>query len=411
LLFGLIFVLGIIQFSSSVAVFSEPDEPLFGIQSFSNTGDFDACVEKLGKDRDYEGVKFYSILNSFDNATGKYTLNARMNNINNISTEIEYEWYVCRCWRANGNAFLWNVPFPICVEYWPDILSTGSTDYDDSCLALGRVNITLGPHEEKNISMNISQPNEEACGMFQADLHINKINENKKNKLGASGVFGLCEDCERNFCEEVDYDEGWLCMEDGLQQNGLSDYVVSLDGPDKSYFDNFGNNSICGNVTGHYTIDSGGKENPQPNGKLVLQTPELPVTGEYFFSFTYEREMEELKEDFSVKCGNKTYYFNDAAGPNDYMNDTVECNFNEGRNNVTFSSFGIGSVHLETFRVFNCGDEPFNFCEDFYCGRPCFMADWKNNEPDNKSPNDCTMVIISEEGGFYPKCVPTTCAD
>lgn len=59
----------------------------------------------------------------------------------------------------------------------------------------------------------------------------------------------------------------------------------------------------------------------------------------------------------------------------------------------------------------NCTIEYNDFCEQFYCGFNCFYADWKNNEPSVKYPNDCTVVIVAREGKYYPKCVPTTCAD
>jgi len=56
-------------------------------------------------------------------------------------------------------------------------------------------------------------------------------------------------------------------------------------------------------------------------------------------------------------------------------------------------------------------EDIFDFCEQFYCSPLCYEADWNNNEKDKKYPADCTIVIIAKEGAYYPKCVPTTCAD
>lgn len=56
-------------------------------------------------------------------------------------------------------------------------------------------------------------------------------------------------------------------------------------------------------------------------------------------------------------------------------------------------------------------DDIFKFCEQFYCSLDCFYADWKDNEPNKKYPNDCTVVIIRNEGTHEPRCVPLTCAD
>jgi hypothetical protein len=178
-----------------------------------------------------------------------------MKNWYNQSSEVEYEWYVCRCDEAEGNAF--SGTFHVCVEYFPDILYTGGGDHEENCLGLGKVNISLGPYEEKNVSVSIEQPGKEACGLFQTDMHLYRINNNAMDHLVAWGLFGLCEDCDNN------------CTRGGI----------------------------------------------------------------------------------------------------------------------------------------------FEFCEEFYCGPACFTADWQNNELEEEFPHDCTMVVISKEGSFYPKCVPTTCAD
>ena len=52
------------------------------------------------------------------------------------------------------------------------------------------------------------------------------------------------------------------------------------------------------------------------------------------------------------------------------------------------------------------GCDAFQFCGKFSCGSSCYYADFKNDEPNQKRPYDCTIVIIAREGKYYPKCVP-----
>jgi hypothetical protein len=57
------------------------------------------------------------------------------------------------------------------------------------------------------------------------------------------------------------------------------------------------------------------------------------------------------------------------------------------------------------------GCDIFQFCEPFYCSFQCLYADWKGNEPLQKYPNDCTIVLKVREGGYEPACVPTIASD
>lgn len=52
------------------------------------------------------------------------------------------------------------------------------------------------------------------------------------------------------------------------------------------------------------------------------------------------------------------------------------------------------------------GCDIFQFCGQEVCGINCFELDFINNEPNEKFPRDCTVVIPSDLTG-YPKCAPT----
>lgn len=56
------------------------------------------------------------------------------------------------------------------------------------------------------------------------------------------------------------------------------------------------------------------------------------------------------------------------------------------------------------------GCDPFQFCDQFYCGIDCFTADFQNNEKD-EFPGDCTVVLRDVEGMQYPACRPTVVTD
>ena|SRR3989344_3110895 len=54
------------------------------------------------------------------------------------------------------------------------------------------------------------------------------------------------------------------------------------------------------------------------------------------------------------------------------------------------------------------GCDIFQFCNRLSCGTDCSGADWNNNEPQNPTPNDCTVIIVHRGGLLQaPMCVPT----
>lgn len=55
------------------------------------------------------------------------------------------------------------------------------------------------------------------------------------------------------------------------------------------------------------------------------------------------------------------------------------------------------------------GCDAFQFCNQFHCGSLCYLADFKDDEPNQKIPYDCTTIIIAKEGSYFPKCVPLEC--
>jgi hypothetical protein len=50
------------------------------------------------------------------------------------------------------------------------------------------------------------------------------------------------------------------------------------------------------------------------------------------------------------------------------------------------------------------GCDAFQFCKQFSCGTSCYYADFKNDE--DGLAYDCSVVIVTKEGKYYPKCVP-----
>ncbi len=71
-----------------------------------------------------------------------------------------------------------------------------------------------------------------------------------------------------------------------------------------------------------------------------------------------------------------------------------------------------GSKEAEPVDVKGC--DPFQFCEQYSCGLNCYDADFVpigSGPEDTIYPGDCTVVVLSKEGDYYPICTPTTCAD
>ena len=64
--------------------------------------------------------------------------------------------------------------------------------------------------------------------------------------------------------------------------------------------------------------------------------------------------------------------------------------------------------------VDSMGCDIFQFCmtKGLSCGYECFYADWKNNEPNEQFPRDCTVVVPLKNGiESQPICVPTVATE
>jgi len=55
------------------------------------------------------------------------------------------------------------------------------------------------------------------------------------------------------------------------------------------------------------------------------------------------------------------------------------------------------------------GCDPFQFCRKYYCNQKCIQADFLDNEHNKTFPNDCTLVMIANEGTLEPRCTPVEC--
>jgi len=64
---------------------------------------------------------------------------------------------------------------------------------------------------------------------------------------------------------------------------------------------------------------------------------------------------------------------------------------------------------LKGERVDRDGCDPFQFCNQFYCGSECVYADFLDNEPQKEMPFDCTVVLVLDEGTYEPRCTPIEC--
>lgn len=60
---------------------------------------------------------------------------------------------------------------------------------------------------------------------------------------------------------------------------------------------------------------------------------------------------------------------------------------------------------LERVFVDQNGCSQKEFCNQFSCGDPCDLADWRNDEK-SPTPNDCQTIVEDHEGKLSPKCIP-----
>jgi cysteine-rich repeat protein len=259
-----------------------------------------------------------------------------------------------------------------------------------------------------------------SCGDTVLDLDEQCDDGNLQNGDSCSST---CED--EQFCTDIGYDSGLLCADTGYNSGSkLSDYIISRTGN----ANHLSSGGICG-VSGEYYID-------EATGVLVLETPALPTTGEYIFTFEHKigGSNDAWDEDFNVKCGGKTYNFPDTVfSPEIWREKKILCDLNAGKNNITFSSLDTGSVHIESFRLNNCcndtdsdgvcdkddkcpnsnikypsnkdGCDPIQFCNQFICGGFCDTAIFVPKEKALFGASYGCTTAIKHLGGFpYPTC-------
>lgn len=104
-----------------------------------------------------------------------------------------------------------------------------------------------------------------------------------------------------------------------------------------------------------------------------------------------------LAEVSSVSDDSNFFSYDMSAGCPDRDNDEICDVFDLCPNSKSYS------------KVDSRGCDISQFCEKFYCSLNCFYADFMNDEPQEKNPGDCTLVVLNKEGKYYPKCIPLQC--
>lgn len=165
-------------------------------------------------------------------SNANYTFSVVLENELEINNTLEYEWFVCRCKESEGS------PLGICESYWPFTESNDTPhQFRETCMGLGRQNITLFPGETKTISSSVSQYQNQLCGSFQTDLVIYSTtnpscNLGSQGEFTAAGILMLCEDC----AECVDNDEDGVCDEVDKCLDTPKGVEVDEDGCDQNQF-------------------------------------------------------------------------------------------------------------------------------------------------------------------------------
>src|SRR3989338_643248 len=153
-------------------------------------------------------------------------------------------------------------------------------------------------------------------------------------------------------CSDIGYDSGLLCLDSGynasMGNNGLSDYVILLDG---NAHHTSSPEGICGYKGDYYLYTS----DSQGIGIIEFKTQSLSKAGEYILEIYFKRgSANQSDEDFAIQCGSKTYEFPDANElTEEYRKKAVTCSFNSGKNEVRLISRGKDSVHFERFKIYN----------------------------------------------------------
>ena len=156
-------------------------------------------------------------------------------------------------------------------------------------------------------------------------------------------------------CSDIGYDSGLLCLDSGynasMGNNGLSDYVILLDG---NAHHTSSPEGICGYKGDYYLYTS----DSQGIGIIEFKTQSLSKAGEYILEIYFKRgSANQSDEDFAIQCGSKTYEFPDANElTEEYRKKAVTCSFNSGKNEVRLISRGKDSVHFERFKIYNCAE-------------------------------------------------------
>ena len=146
------------------------------------------------------------------------------------------------------------------------------------------------------------------------------------------------------FCSPAAYDSGDLCLDAGYDPvTRHSDHVFRVTG--LTNHESAGGK--CGAPGFYYVVRK---------SVIELHTPLLPAAGEYVFSFEYSTGTSgQLREDYSVACGDTIYDFPDTGlAPEQFRSKAILCSFDAGVNAVVFASTGLDSVHFEDFRMYHC---------------------------------------------------------
>jgi len=89
------------------------------------------------------------------------------------------------------------------------------------------------------------------------------------------------------------------------------------------------------------------------DGIIVLDTPDLPVSGDYNVIFLVGLDGNS-NESYQVLCGSKVYDFSDSVYNDNVVSEYYEnvlCDFDAGVNELSFNSIADGSVHFHSIEI------------------------------------------------------------
>jgi len=153
-------------------------------------------------------------------------------------------------------------------------------------------------------------------------------------------------------CEyDQEFNSGDLCLDTG--------FLRTCEDPTKPYCSDYvkdyefetvhlvhGGENSCG-YPGSYYVGYFAR-------KLFVQTPYIPIAGEYIIDFEYGiGSPGQGNENFKIVCGADEYQFNDIPGDTPrFEGDQVTCDFEKGVNMFSFEG-DEDSVHFDYFRIFS----------------------------------------------------------